>query len=174
MARHGYHRTTIAAITRAADLGFGTFYLYFRSKGDILRALVDQAVKRQTTALDDASRLASSPGEALHRVIELSVDAAIENRDLFQIVFEHGGERREPFRRLHQALASALEGAIERGVRSGEFRQVHPALTARAIAGMLPAVLLWAGRSREVSRDTLVAALSQFALRGLTNEEGLS
>lgn len=172
MARHGYERTTIAAITRAADLGFGTFYLYFRGKEDILRALVDDAVQTHIAALSEAGRSAPSPAEALRRIVERYVDAAIEQRDLFKIMFEHGGERREPLRRVHEALVRALEDAIARGVGDAEFRHVHPALTARAIAGMLPAALLWAARSRAVSRDTLVATLVDLALRGLSREEG--
>ncbi len=174
MARHGYERTTIAAITRAADLGFGTFYLYFRGKEDILRALVDDAVQTHIASLSEAGRSASSAAEALRRIVERYVDAAIEHRDLFKIMFEHGGERREPLRRVHEALVRALEDAIARGVRDAAFRHVHPALTARAIAGMLPAALLWAARSRAVSRDTLVATLVDLALRGLSREEGVS
>lgn len=174
MARHGYERTTIAAITRAADLGFGTFYLYFRGKEDILRALVDDAVQTHIASLSEAGRSAPSAAEALRRIVERYVDAAIEHRDLFKIMFEHGGERREPLRRVHEALVRALEDAIARGVRDAAFRHVHPALTARAIAGMLPAALLWAARSRAVSRDTLVATLVDLALRGLSREEGVS
>lgn len=173
MARHGYEKTTIAAITRAADLGFGTFYLYFRDKEDILRAIVDDAVRRQIASLDEVGRTAPSGAEALRRIVERYVDAAIEHRDLFKIMFEHGGERREPLRHVHQALVHALEAAIARGMREEEFRRVHPALAARAIAGMLPAALLWAARSRSVSRDTLVATLGDLALRGLSME-GLS
>jgi AcrR family transcriptional regulator len=172
MARHGYDKTTIAAITRAADLGFGTFYLYFQGKEDILRALVDDAVQRHIASLDHVNGSASSGAEAVRRIVERYVDAAIEHRDLFKIMFEHGGERREPLRRVHEALVRALDNAIARGLRDGEFRHVHPALAARAIAGMLPAALLWAARSRSVSRDTLVTTLVDLALRGLSTEEG--
>ena len=174
MARHGYEKTTIAAITRPANLGFGTFYLYFRGKEDILRALVDDAVQRHIAALAEVAHSAPSGTAAIQRVIARYVDAAIEHRDLFKIMFEHGGERREPLRRVHQALVPAVEDAIAQGVRDGEFRHVNPALAARAIAGMVPAALLWAAKSRTVSRDTLVVALNDLALRGLSVEEGLS
>lgn len=174
MARHGYEKTTIAAITRAANLGFGTFYLYFRGKEDILRALLDDAVQRHITGLAEVARSAPSGAEAIQRVIARYVDAAIEHRDLFKIMFEHGGNRREPLRRVHQALVRAVEDAIARGVRDGELRHVDPALAARAIAAMVPAALLWAAKTRTVSRDMLVVALSDLALRGLSLEEGLS
>lgn len=173
MARHGYERTTIAAITRAADLGFGTFYLYFRGKEDILRALVDDAVQAHVRSLHEAGRDARSAADAIRRIVERHVDAAIEHRDLFKIMFEHGAQQREPLRRVHQALVRALEDVIARGIRDAAFHPVHPALTARAIAGMLPATLLWAARSRAVSRDTLVATLVDLALRGVSREEGV-
>ncbi|MGH8562046.1 MAG: TetR/AcrR family transcriptional regulator, partial [Nevskiales bacterium] len=38
--RRGFHNASITDITRAADVGQGTFYLYFQSKEDIFRELV--------------------------------------------------------------------------------------------------------------------------------------
>ena len=42
-ARDGYEATTIADITEAADLGFGTFYGYFPDKEAVLEAVLGDA-----------------------------------------------------------------------------------------------------------------------------------
>ena len=43
-ARHGLTGTTVHQIARGADLAKGTVYLYFHSKDEILRELLDDAV----------------------------------------------------------------------------------------------------------------------------------
>ena len=41
-AREGLEAATIAQITQAADVGFGTFYLHFATKEDAFRAVVTE------------------------------------------------------------------------------------------------------------------------------------
>src|ERR671935_140060 len=59
-ARHGVANATIAQITEAADVGFGTFYLYFRSKDALYRAIVHDGFaalgEPLTTTVHDAGR----------------------------------------------------------------------------------------------------------------------
>ena len=43
-SRHGLAGTTVSQIAHGADVAKGTVYLYFRSKDQILRALLDDAV----------------------------------------------------------------------------------------------------------------------------------
>ncbi len=172
MARHGYDKTTIAAITQAADVGFGTFYLYFESKRDILRALVEDAVNEHVARMQAIATRSEPPEEAIRQLVASNVDSVIANRDLFRIIYRQDGGRERPLSAVHEMFLHALEDAIARGIHSGAFRNMNPALGARAIAGMVPSVLLWAARSRSASRDQLVDAIVGLALRGIMYEEG--
>src|SRR5918994_6342520 len=43
-AQLGYAQTSVRDITERADLGHGTFYLYFKSKDDLLLWLIGESV----------------------------------------------------------------------------------------------------------------------------------
>ena len=77
LIRHyGYGKTTIAEVAREAGVGKGTVYLYFRSKEEIMLALVDATNERITEELE---RIAASGLPAadrarrclLHRVLTI-------------------------------------------------------------------------------------------------------
>jgi AcrR family transcriptional regulator len=167
MARHGYEKTTIAAITKAADLGFGTFYLYFPGKPAILREIVDDAVRRQLDELRAIAREATPPDETVQRVIASVVHSAAANRDLFQIMYLQGDSRHRHLMTVRDELIRTLEDAVTRGVRDGRFHDVHPGLAARAIVGTVTAALLWVARDRTAPRTGLSDSIARLALGGL-------
>jgi AcrR family transcriptional regulator len=43
-APRGFHETSIADITAAADIVAGTFYAHFRDKGEVFAALLDEGL----------------------------------------------------------------------------------------------------------------------------------
>ena len=47
----GYEAVTIRDVVRQTELASGTFYNYFRTKEDLLRALVEQHVQELTAEL---------------------------------------------------------------------------------------------------------------------------
>ncbi len=68
-AREGFHRTTMQAIFREADLSPGAVYTYFFGKEDIVRAIADEGLalaRRMFEGLDQRTR----PEEALDRMLE--------------------------------------------------------------------------------------------------------
>jgi len=56
--RLGYHRATIGDITRAADLGLGTFYLYFPGKLDVFGFILRT---RRAQWTEEVQRAADGP-----------------------------------------------------------------------------------------------------------------
>lgn len=58
----GYHRVSVGSIMARADAGVGTFYLYFSSKNDVLRAVVRDLGDRVAAHLQ-----AIRGGSPLHR-----------------------------------------------------------------------------------------------------------
>ncbi len=63
--RRGYHQTTIQDICDEAELSKGGLYTYFRSKEDILAAVVGNSVR---TTLSEAKAAAASAETALRRL----------------------------------------------------------------------------------------------------------
>lgn len=123
--KKGVINTTIEEITRAADVGKGTFFNYFPSKEAIFSALaerqlgvLDRAVERAKTAesvrpvlIDMAKELSSAPGRSQIMLRSL-LGMALNNKllfELFSAVLAKGRER--------------VTTIIERGQEIGEVRK---------------------------------------------------
>lgn len=90
-ARVGVAEATIAQITAEADLGFGTFYLYFKTKDDALHAVLVEGFTPLNAEIDEIQRHAHAQQMSWEETLKLIVVAylqfARENRDLMQIMF---------------------------------------------------------------------------------------
>jgi len=64
-AAKGYHRATTKDVARAADIAEGTIYLYFKSKSDLLIALLEHLDRQTTQTADLAAGLELSARELL-------------------------------------------------------------------------------------------------------------
>src|SRR5258705_14022566 len=61
LAEKGLHETKIADIAAAADVGVGTFYLYFPTKDALFDAVVEDTVAHLKEVLDAARDAAPAP-----------------------------------------------------------------------------------------------------------------
>lgn len=113
----GFDRTSISQISQAADIGKGTFFLYFPTKEAVLGHIGEQIVT------DMAAVAGAHPGrpvrETLCEVLAAAGRWHDENRDLTVLRTRAGWCPRETnMSRLHETLAHL----IGEGVRRGEFR----------------------------------------------------
>lgn len=70
----GYNQTSFSDIAQAADLSRGNFYYYFKSKDDILSAVIASRRARLSEQLDAWSDPATEPREALCRFVRVMLD----------------------------------------------------------------------------------------------------
>jgi AcrR family transcriptional regulator len=64
-ARHGYRRTSMEAIARAADLSRPALYQYFANKEAVFREMTRWLLDRNAAAAEAAARVAARPIDAL-------------------------------------------------------------------------------------------------------------
>ncbi len=82
--RHGLAGATVSQIARAADVAKGTVYLYFRSKDEIVRQLVDDALAELHR---DTVPLLAEPGtvvDKLRRFIDAELAFFDRHRDFLE------------------------------------------------------------------------------------------
>lgn len=141
-ARKGFHAATMPEICAAAELSPGTVYRYFRSKEELIEALVE-ADRAESLALIEA--MARTPH--LAHAIALAVDAALEAMDdpeAAAIYLEVGAEAaRNPriatiVRRHDESINNALAALLTRSQERGE---VSPHLEPRLMAEMINALI---------------------------------
>jgi AcrR family transcriptional regulator len=120
--RHGLTGTTVSQIARGADVAKGTVYLYFRSKDEILRQLLDDAVGE---LLRDTVPVLAEPialDEKLRRFLDATLAFFDRHRDfLEQCHFELTPEMRT---KTVQAIGKIFAAQIRawRGVLAGRSR----------------------------------------------------
>lgn len=117
----GYERTSVEEITRSAGVAKGTFYLYFRSKGDLLLALRDRFREQGRARLEVLFADSERPfGEQVEALVDFAFDFYRENRAVFDLVYrrfpgELAREKEEARVRYAEPVAGVIRRAVERG-----------------------------------------------------------
>jgi AcrR family transcriptional regulator len=140
--RKGYRKTTMPDVAREAGLSIGGVYWYFKSKDEIVLAILGQCFQSDLEAL---KLLVNSTAPATDRVNAFVADY-VESFNTYAwinpIGIEFYGEAaHDPKVRsfILEYLVhyrQALVTLIEQGIRCGEFRPVDPVDTANAILGL--------------------------------------
>jgi TetR/AcrR family transcriptional repressor of nem operon len=131
----GLAATSLEDITGRAGVSKGLFYLYFRSKDDLLQALQDQfsieLAERIRTATD---AVADWPAK-LDACVQTIFGSYRERDDLHEVLFRHGGEVSASHRATHGLVLNAISDVFASGQAAGAFDVEDPEATA---------VLCWA------------------------------
>lgn len=167
----GTAATTVADITDAADVGKGTFYLYFQSKEHVLAALWEEFVDG---FVQHAREILEHRGNAdWLRTAELLaselIDYALRHADVHRLVVASANaDALAMFRAANQRIIALLHDGIVRGVADGAFDLAHPRTTAELLyfgaEGVLNDMILGSDLGR---RDEVVDALTEMVRRVL-------
>jgi AcrR family transcriptional regulator len=177
LAEKGLHRTKIADIATAADVGVGTFYLHFPTKEALFDAVVEDTMRRFKASIDEARRSVDDPIEQMRAANAAFCRFARDNREVFRIVFGHAAAYNAVIRRAQALFAADVEDSVRRGVAIGAFAPLPPALVAQAVIGMATQVLSWWTADESVSLESLhetMFTLSLDGLRARTPKKGAS
>ncbi|MGP8205744.1 MAG: TetR/AcrR family transcriptional regulator [Acidimicrobiales bacterium] len=155
-------RASIQEITEEADIGFGSFYNHFESKGQLFQAASEQVLERWGQMSDHASAGIADPAERLAVGLRLSGRLGWSHPDIAQFLTGAGlGALGTP---------SGLAPRALRDVRAGQatsrfsFPGAHIALSAVAggLLGLLGVHQRHPGRIDETTVDRLSEALLRF------------
>jgi AcrR family transcriptional regulator len=138
-ARKGFARGIINEIAQEAGLAKGTVYLYFASKKDLYRAVLDYDMEFLTRATLERIDAATDLEEKIKAFVLVRLENADANREFFKIMdTEPGGISftRSQYRNWLREPVLHLTSAIETASRQGQIRPVPAERTAWAIADM--------------------------------------
>jgi AcrR family transcriptional regulator len=124
----GFQNTPVDAIIRKAGIAKGTFYYYFKSKEDILAALVHQLVLQMVEHA--CSITANTTLSALDKARIILRDQAIQVANADVIVDLHLPENRELHERINVEttlkFGPIMAEVVEQGIREGSFHVENP------------------------------------------------
>lgn len=73
--RQGYERTTVRDLARAVGIQSGSIFHHFRSKPEILHAVVEECIRVTTARLQAAAALYEEPGDQLRALIRSELES---------------------------------------------------------------------------------------------------
>lgn len=157
--------TSVADIAAAAGVGRMTLYGHFKTRADLLDAVVTRVAAEAHGTLDSVD-VSGDPGDALARLITASWQVVDQLRHVLA-----AAQRELPAERIHQAhnlVLDRIQALIERGQDAGAFRadQPLPWLVSLAInvmhaaAAEVSAGRLAADQAASVVAGTLLAAFT--------------
>lgn len=132
-ARRGFAGAIMDEIAAEAGVAKGTLYLYFKSKMEIYRAVLDddmRALKRDTLERLNASLTLK---EKILAFALIRIQRAEENKDFFRIMDAESGAlhyTRSQYRDWLREPVQHLAAAIQRAAAAGEIRSVDADKTA--------------------------------------------
>ena len=158
----GYDAVTIRDVIRQTALAAGTFYNYFKTKEDLLRALVEEHVQAMTQELRGVRGAARSLDEFVHGAYLAAFTRIAGDPVLYQLLL-----RNEPaVRSLYQDAVMGLSTqALRDDIRDAIRRGIMPALDADYLAAALFGAGYEMGRILAGSPKKDPAAAAAFATR---------
>lgn len=161
MRERGVEAVTVQDITDAADIGHGTFYLHFKTKGEVLRPVIEQLADRLHQRVDHWTHGSEDPAFRLATGIRFAVRSIAEDPLWNWYVFQSG----TPFRRLAEGMGAPPVEDMKRGVASGRFSVSDLRATWSFVDGALIGVI--SALNRGVLDDDAAETTAELVLRSL-------
>lgn len=132
----GFSSASIADITRAADTALGTFYIYFSTKEDVFRELVQDMGHVTRTMIGQA--VASSPDRlsAERAGLEAFLRFVIARPSLYRIVEEARFVDPDAYRAYFSGFAEAYATQLSAAQSEGAISAGDPEIRAWALMGI--------------------------------------
>jgi len=172
IGRKGFAEASISTITAQAAVGQGTFYLYFRSKEDVLRELVLRMGRRLRRHLTLAIADAPNRLEAERRGLRAFLEFVRANTDLYRVVAEAQFVDPEVFQRYYQDFAQSYRAGLIAAEARGEIAPGDAEVRAWALMGISDMVgrrfALWDSKAslRKIAEAAHALILEGLAPRG--------
>ncbi len=161
-AQRGLHRTTTVQIARGAGVAAGTFYLHFRDKHELFRAIVFDALAELRARLrHTAAQSSESPQAAIRARVAVLLDFAEENRNLVQVIFGRDHQAANIEEDVLDELVPSVEAGLRKRMAAGHADpDWHPAVAARALTIMWARVVAWWSEDPErAPREAVIETL---------------
>ncbi len=134
--------TIDGVVARAATSKGGALY-YFRTRDDLLFAILEWLLAELNRTLDDIARSDAPPRAQLSSEIEVLFHSAEVNRKLYRVLFDYVAlaSRTDRYRALldqfFETCSRRDAEMIEEGIRRHEFRRVDPAAAASTLRALV-------------------------------------
>ena len=176
-SQKGFSDARMDDIAEETGLSKGTLYLYYKSKDDLIIAILDRIFQREFKAFEDLDLASISASDAIWVFVETTAkDIKIMMR-LLPITYEFMGLAfrnklvQKTFKAYLNYYLELLIPVIQHGIDSGEFRPTDPKEVAIAMGAILEGtLLLWVYDSSLVEPEKHLRSGMKLLLEGVQAE----
>jgi AcrR family transcriptional regulator len=143
-AQKGYHAARVGDIAEEAGVAYGLLYHYFRSKDEVLETIFRTTWSNMLATVESIAETGEPAREQLRKVTEVILRTWRRDPDLVRVLVREVTRSPQLQRQVDEIAAAlrALQGIVERGQASGEFRtDVEPRLASVVWYGALEEIL---------------------------------
>ena len=146
IAEHGYFNSPVSAIAARAGVADGTIYLYFKSKGDMLRTAIDATFDQFHRQVSEEFETLHGPREQLEYIAKVHLESHAINRNmaiLMQTEVRQSAKFIAEFSHHHLVkYITLVREVIRRGQKQGIFRpDVSDGVVAHCMFGAIDELL---------------------------------
>jgi len=177
--KKGFDEARMDDIAQETGLSKGTLYLYFKSKDDLIIAILDRMFQREFKQLENLNQDELGATDAIWKITDLLTKEILALLRLIPIVYQFLALA---FRNKYVQLAlkkyinrylDILVPIIQRGIDSGEFRPVDAREVAVAMGAMMEGtLLLWVYDKSLIDPDYHIHAGMKLLLEGVQARSG--
>jgi AcrR family transcriptional regulator len=178
-AEHGLARARMADIAAAADVGKGTVYEYFKSKEDLVYAVLELHDQQVRSTVLEGLHSDAGARETLQAMFTAGARAIREHVTSQPMYMDfwaasRGGPREQEFAefcdRNYRSWREIVAGIIRRGQADGDFRsEVDPNATATSVVAAFDGLGLSFYFDRTIDLERVTASLLDVLCDGLTD-----
>ena len=132
----GFSKASVSSITKRAEVGQGTFYLYFPSKESVLRELVRRMGRELRRALSEATAGLETRLEVERAGLVAFSRFSLEHGNLYRVVMESQFVDGAIYREYYETLLAAYKTGLEQAQADGQIRSGEAEAQAWALMGI--------------------------------------
>lgn len=128
----GYRETSVAAIVGEAGVAQGTFYLYFKTKSDVLKYLRGDVLQDYLASFEEAVSGTGPADARLVQGLEAMTECVVRSRGLLRVFREAttSDELQRIWIQGRETVSVPIAAVIRQGVEDGSFRVDDPRMAA--------------------------------------------
>ncbi|UMZ73465.1 TetR/AcrR family transcriptional regulator [Natranaerofaba carboxydovora] len=172
--KKGYYQTSISDITKEAEVGHGTFYIYFESKRAILEALIQYLNKDLRQNISDELLNSKDRIEAEEIGLRVYFDYVRKNPELYKIVFESQFVDYNLFINYYKMFVDSYKKALEEAINKHEIKDLDPEVIAYCIIGISNFIgfrwLMWQDEENRGIPEEIFEDVMKFIKYGISPE----
>ena len=170
-SQRGYHAASMSEIADEVGIRKPSLYHHIRKKEDLLfeihEQMIDELIERTTIALQRSE----AAEERIRRILEVNMSFVARHRDSVTVFLserhEMSGQRWDELVVKRDLYERIVSGVVAAGTSAGEFIDVPPQITARALLAMANWGYTWFDPAGELSPEEVAEIFAEISLKGL-------